>query len=102
VLSIFLIDLLAHSYSFRKIYICRGWAILDIILIIGNITLKLVDLSQGECIEYGTIYTVLQFIILTRRCYMLSAKRLVLDFKNRNEQGPPRERVAPEYSDKSD
>jgi hypothetical protein len=33
---------------------------------------------------------------------MLSAKRLVLDFKSRNDQGPPRERVAPEYQDKSD
>lgn len=33
---------------------------------------------------------------------MLSAKRLVLDFKNRSEQGPPRERVAPEYLDKSE
>ena len=33
---------------------------------------------------------------------MLSAKRLVLDFKNRSEQGPPRERVAPEYQDKTE
>jgi len=30
---------------------------------------------------------------------MLSAKRLVLDFKSRNDQGPPRDRVSPEIND---
>ena len=64
------------------------WAVVDTLVLILLLVLRFIWWNKRS----SSIFLFFQFIILIRWCYMLSAKRLVLDFKNRNEQGPPRER----------
>jgi hypothetical protein len=98
VLACFLIDQIIHHLVFLEKWLSHCWAIVDVLVLLLLLVLRFICWEMRS----STLFLALQIIILVRWCYMLSAKRLVLDFKSRNNQGPPRERVAPEYQDKSD
>ena len=93
VLALFLVDQITHHLVFQGKWLTNFWAVVDTLILILLLVLRFIWWNMRS----SSLFLVFQFIILIRWCYMLSAKRLVLDFKNRNEQGPPRERVAPEF-----